>query len=488
MTPILPFSVSTSRAWLVTWVWQSFVFIIPILLLGCVNSSSPQIQNEIAPCLPGQDHSSCFYKQTTAATKLIIFAHGLFGSTADTWGDPKKSTFWPEMVKNDNTYKDCDIYLINYRTPYFGGAPNIYETAGIELAKLKSLKVFDRYQEIFFISHSMGGIVVKSILTQLNHPQELARLRQIKGVVYLGTPAQGSDLARIGTWVSLNPQLRNLEPSHLNAYLQELEDRWVQLIDDRDRAQAAFPRVYCAYETLTTGAMLIVPREFAYSRCDNRLQPMTFDHAGMAKPSAYNEDPYLWVMAQIRESGGGVAQDELADRTILIECHFGLMPKVVPPEGRIYVLGLWPLPQESGGGGMAEYFAHPGSEWTWSSNKSDLAQAYRCQLTNYGAATVFNLSMAFPVIFREIVRDSKNPSQMTSGKVTVSREWPIEVTKIDVGLNGFVFYIQNNSEQFVQVFLPQSAMLQRARDNKRGNVRLIQPSLNGLQMNLSPRH
>jgi len=386
------------------------------------------------------------------------------------------------MVKNDTSFIDFDIYLVNYRTPFVGGAPNIYETAGNELAKLKSLKVFEQYQEIYFISHSMGGIVVKSILTRLNHPQDLERLRQIKGVVYLAVPAQGSDLARFVGRFSRNPQLKNIEPAHLNAYLQDLEDRWGQLMEERDNAQAAFPRVYCAYETRETDGMFVVPREFTSSRCDNRLHPLDFDHLRIAKPTAYNEDPYLWVMAQIRESGGGIAQDELAERTILIDCHLGMMPKLVPPEGRIYVLPFYYGSPEIWGGGLAEYFAQPGSEFTWPSS----APAYRCQLTNYGDATVFNVVLAFPVMFREIVRDSKNPNLMKTGAITGSGERSIEVTKIDVGTNGFVFYIYNQSQHFVSVFLPQSVTLQRNRDNKRRSVRLIQPPLSGLQMQLAP--
>ena len=479
MTPIHSFSASTGKAWLAT-------LFIPVLVLGCVNNSIPP-NHAGGGCLPEQGRPSCFYKQTASTTKLIIFVHGLFGSTADTWGDPRKNTFWPEMVKNDSTYRDSDIYLINYRSPFVDGAPNIYETGEIELAMMKSRKVFDQYQEIYFISHSMGGVVVRSILTQLNESQDRSHLRQIKGVVYLATPAQGSGLAGFLARVSPNPQLKNLEPSHLNAYLQNLEDRWKQLIDDRDMAKAAFPRVFCAYETQVTGGLLIVPREFAYSRCDSRLHPLPFDHFEMAKPTAYNQDPYLWVMAQIRESGAGVAQDEITDRTILIECHYDLMPKLVPPEGRIYVLAPHALAQENGGGGLVEYFAPPGSEWTWSS-KGHLAEAYRCQLTNYGSASVFNVAMAFPMIFKELIRDDENPNVTRTGLVTLSREWPIEVTKIDVGPNGFVFYVHNTTQQFLQVFLAQSATLQLARDNKRRTVRLIQPSLSGFQMHLGPMH
>ena len=445
-----------------------------------------QSRNGNPPCLHDNGAPSCFYSQTDTATKLIIFVHGIFGSASDTWGDPDKGTFWPEMVKQDRTYVDYDLYLINYRTPYFNGALTLYETATNELEKLKSLRVFDRYKEIYFISHSMGGILVKSILTRLNRPQNLSQLRQVKGVVYLGTPSQGSSLATLLGWASQNPQLENLKESHLNAYLQDLEDRWIQLMDDRDKAQAGFPRAHCAYETRPTAGTLIVPREFASSRCDNVLHPLDFDHPGLAKPTGYNKDPYLWVMAKIRESGNGLLQDEETERTIQIECHAGLMPKLVPPEGRIYVLLLWPIPEESGGGGFVEYFAHPGSEWSWSSPKGTPAHAYRCQFTNYGNTTVFNVTMSFSLIFREAVRNPENTNATGSGPVALYRKWPVEVAKIDPGTNGFVFYIYNQSQKFAEVVLPQSAELWSAHENRRRNVRLIQAYRSGLQIMLVP--
>ena len=41
----------------------------------------------------------------------------------------------------------------------------------------------------------MGGLVVKSLLVNLNHGDSLALLRQVKAVIYLGTPALGNDRA-----------------------------------------------------------------------------------------------------------------------------------------------------------------------------------------------------------------------------------------------------------------------------------------------------
>ena len=279
------------------------VALLLITFAGCARGT-PAPSETPQTCVPAQDRPSCFYSEspTKTNTKLIIFAHGVFGSGATTWGNPKKETFWPEMVRTDPQFADYDIYLLNYHTPFRGKAPNIHETANNELGQLVSRKVFERYDEIYVIAHSMGGLVTKSILTQLNHGEDVAHLRRVKGVVYLSTPAQGAHIASVGAFLLGTDQLKNMEPASLNAYISSLEDQWIRLIEDRDSANAESPRAYCAYETLELSYVLVVPREMAASRCDGVLQAMPFNHSGMAEPTKRDADPYLWAMGKIQES------------------------------------------------------------------------------------------------------------------------------------------------------------------------------------------
>ena len=255
-------------------------------------------------CLPRQSQPSCFYKQdpTGKQTKLIVFVHGVFGRATSTWGDPADETFWPAMVAADGRFVDYDIYLMNYRTPYLMNAPNIYETAGSELSHLRDRGTFKQYTDLHFIGHSMGGLVIKSMLLRLTSGPNLNMLRQVKSAIYLSTPAQGSSVASFWSWFSMNPQLRDMERAHLNTFIQSLEDQWVQLMISRDEAKIRFPRVHCAYETLGTNGVLIVPREMANTRCDGLLHPMPFDHSGMVTPTRRDADPYLWVMKRILEA------------------------------------------------------------------------------------------------------------------------------------------------------------------------------------------
>ena len=291
--------------------WRAVILwgcVVPLTIVSC--TSSPQLPVEsVSVCASGQTRSSCFYREDSqhANTKLIIFVHGVFGSQSTTWGDPTADTFWPKLIMKDPRFAEgFDIYLVNYRTPFVQEAPNIHEIAGNELGKLDSRGVFSRYQEIHFITHSMGGLVAKSMLTRLNRGEDIKKLRKMVSVIYLATPAQGAKTAELGAWFSLNPQLNDMARAHLNTYIQSLEDQWVQLIEDRDKAKGEFPRTYCAYETGKVGPLVMVPRELAASRCDGLLHPMPFNHLDITEPTTMDDDPYLWTMAKIVGAGATV--------------------------------------------------------------------------------------------------------------------------------------------------------------------------------------
>jgi len=199
---------------------------------------------------------------------------------------------------------------VNYLSRFVGQAPNIYETANSELNTMEDRGIFDRYNEIHFVAHSMGGLIVKRMLVRLRDREEARKLRRIKTTVFLSTPAQGASIATAASWLSNNPQFTGLTPAHLNESIQELEDAWVQLIRARDREGESFPQVHCAYETLPMHGVLVVPREMANTRCDTDLHPMPYDHSGMAQARGRDIDPYLWTMARILDSAREVAEHE----------------------------------------------------------------------------------------------------------------------------------------------------------------------------------
>ena len=63
---------------------------------------------------------------------------------------------------------------------------------------------------------------------------------------------------------------------------------------------------------------------------------------------------------------------------------------------------------------------------------------------------------------------------MHAGKITVSRQWPIDIDKIDPGTsNAFSFYVYNTSDTMVIVSFPDSVTFQTGADEVRQNIRLV---------------
>ena len=172
-----------SHDWVRGCILSSYVILI-LVLVGCIGrqaTSSPPLPQQKA-CLSEETDVSCFFwreKLRKRNHKLIIFVHGVFSTPGHNWGDADKGSTWPELIRRDIRFEDFDVYLLNYRSTYFSTGPSIYEMTKRELQRLRDDDVFNQYDNIYFIAHSMGGLVVKNLLKQVNR-RDVAQLRQVK--------------------------------------------------------------------------------------------------------------------------------------------------------------------------------------------------------------------------------------------------------------------------------------------------------------------
>ena len=607
-----------------------------------------------------------------SSKKLIVFVHGVFGDPGTSWTS-KTGVSWPDLIKGDEKLQDFTVATYSYDTPFLSRTSGIEEIATRLLRQLEDEDIFEKFREVYFIAHSMGGLVVKRVLVGLNRPSQIKKLRTVKAVLFISTPAQGANMAEVGSWLSANPQLRDMQPADLNSFLQGLENQWQNLI--RDRGAPPFPQSFCAYETKPTHGIVTVNRVYATTYCDQNAHPVDEDHSNIAKPLSRESDIYIWTRARIQDASilaqgqkleyflrktpynyrpglnvegvdwkdnyreyeftvrnpskteqvvdlrlsfalpwpviasrlasqegcEGLAFTGIDDATfkigsqnqitklqdswtnllnigattmfpeaefhgklivitewppsdyarlkvdyrdgasankksfyhrisvpdpatgiikiepepmngeqktsiqfrpkepidfpksdsrqeskkpekleqvidtIHLDCHYGLMPTVMPPEGSIYVLQTFPIPVESGGGGLGRFFGQPGGKHTWGSGDGPWS-GLRCQITNYGISTVFNAHAVIGLSFIENLKDKDNPNTSRSGRITLSREWLVPVNKIDPGPDrSFVFYIFNSSDHFVDISLPKTASVQKGGASNRINVPVIGP-------------
>ena len=252
---------------------------------------------------------------------VIIFIHGLTGNSETTWFNTETNAYWPNLIATDNQLNtEFDVYAVSYVSPLVSQAQSVEELTTQLLTQLNDAKLFEQYRSIVLITHSMGGLLAKNMLVKLNTQLASHKLRQVKAVIYIGTPAQGAGGAWWMHWFSWNPQVKDLGPANANTFLQAIDNNWRQLIDERNQLGEKFPKSFCAYETKYTAGVPIVDRTAAQTWCDSEMQSMPYNHIEIVKPAKREGDiRYDWTRARILEavntSGPPQANSSLCNRS-----------------------------------------------------------------------------------------------------------------------------------------------------------------------------
>ena len=138
--------------------------------------------------------------------KLILFIHGLGGSD-ETWGE------FETFIKADSSFNAFDIKFYGYRSSLFRSKnivslfskivsliipqqrlPKIQDVA--ELLKTEIEERYSSYDDIYLVTHSMGGLVARKYLYDMLKSKSNL---QVKKLMLYAVPNNGSDWARFST-------------------------------------------------------------------------------------------------------------------------------------------------------------------------------------------------------------------------------------------------------------------------------------------------
>jgi pimeloyl-ACP methyl ester carboxylesterase len=244
-----------------------------------------------------------------AHRNLIVFVHGVLGDMDNTWENPQTHASWPAMLAADLT--NFDVFVYGYLSPISTSASDIYELAGRLGTEVRDRGFFKDYDQIYFITHSMGGLITKRFVDTLNTPAERANLERIRLVVYISVPASGANAAALANWISGNPQFRSMDPRGARDFLQATEGDWETLLRSRTPS-SPFPLTFCAYETQPVGLLLVVPELYTATLSDANPEAFDYNHITIVKPSSTDDQVYRWVKARIVEASSktvAAAQD-----------------------------------------------------------------------------------------------------------------------------------------------------------------------------------
>ncbi|CAM8998616.1 unnamed protein product [Rhodiola kirilowii] len=247
----------------------------------------------------------------------VIFVHGLRGGPYKTWriAEDKSSTksglvekideeagvqgtFWPgEWLPSD--LNQARLFTLKYKTnltQWSGASLPLQEVSSMLLEKLIDAGIGDR--PVVFVTHSMGGLVVKQLLYKARERKLDSLVNNTVGVVFYSCPHFGSKLAdmpwRMGYVLRPAPSIGELRSG--SERLVELNDFFRQL---HKRGQL---HVLSFCETKVTPIvegyggwafrMEIVPIESAYPGFGELIVLESTDHINSCKPLSRSDPSY----------------------------------------------------------------------------------------------------------------------------------------------------------------------------------------------------
>lgn len=228
----------------------------------------------------------------------VVFVHGLRPFLRTPRSDWKfrrsrPGKLWPKCLEED--VDGIRVGYFSYDAPafeWFGKAMHVEDQASAALDILSKNGIGDR--PVIFVTHSLGGLLVKELLLRSNNRGGIGLqiADSCRGVVFLATPHAG---ARAAVWAA---KLRGFRPGKAirtllldDAHLTNLTERY----KDWAVAQGKIEHLVLR-ETQRIGGVLIVPPSSADPHILGvRAVPVNANHTTIASPRDRDDDVYSHV-------------------------------------------------------------------------------------------------------------------------------------------------------------------------------------------------
>ncbi|KAG8503129.1 hypothetical protein CXB51_000936 [Gossypium anomalum] len=256
----------------------------------------------------------------------IVFVHGLRGGPYKTWriAEDKSSTksglvekideeagklgtFWPgEWLSAD--FPQARLFSLKYKTnltQWSGASLPLQEVSSMLLKKLVAAGIGSR--PVVFVTHSLGGLVVKQMLFKAKAENMDDLVNNTVGVVFYSCPHFGSKLAdmpwRMGLVLRPAPtigELRSGSPRlvQLNDFLRRLHKK--QMLQVLSFCETKVTPIVEGYGGWAF-RMEIVPIESAYPGFGELVVLESTDHINSCKPLSRSDPSYTETLEFLRK-------------------------------------------------------------------------------------------------------------------------------------------------------------------------------------------
>ena len=251
----------------------------------------------------------------------VIFVHGLTGNSRTTWSSSNDRGFWPDWLSGD--FAQVAVYTLGYPASLFAQwvrtEMDLFERASNILERFAGIGIGTR--PIVFVTHSLGGILVKIVLRKSCDAAD-ADWRRISDatrlVVFLSTPHTGSAFANVFTILPRTSSHTKLLANR-TGFLQDLNQHYRTLSNNRTHLTTA---VY--YEKYPTNGLVLVPRESADPGLTGvEPVPIDKDHVSICKPESVDDTVFLGVKRHIHRVLESVEESTSGSNDLALNDDYG---------------------------------------------------------------------------------------------------------------------------------------------------------------------
>jgi pimeloyl-ACP methyl ester carboxylesterase len=247
-----------------------------------------------------------------SAVADVVFVHGLGGASHDTWRHGKDGDadhfFWPAVLGEE--LGECNVWTFGYDAQITRlGKPGIIigQRAGNIATQMKNLGLGSL--PVIFICHSMGGLVVKSLVCDRPEGEHAGLIEKIRGIVFCGTPHSGSAFANAAGVLG-----NFLNVAKIQKHVKEMRRDEVPLNLMHDRFRAWHKKHPIAIQTYAESRSMfrngwfgklvdlgqVVPRTSANTGLGDSPVDVDADHIDLVKPHPGNKPLFDTVFLGVR--------------------------------------------------------------------------------------------------------------------------------------------------------------------------------------------